>query len=106
MPDFIFAYHGGAKPESEEEGKAMMMRWMKWVEDMGDAMINPGTPVGMSKTVSASGVEDHGGPDPLMGFSVVRSDSMEAVLEHAKNCPHLEIGTIEVAEMIEMKPPE
>ena len=37
-----------------------------------------------------------------MGFSVVKADSMDAALEMAKSSPHLESGTIEVAEMKEM----
>jgi hypothetical protein len=38
----------------------------------------------------------------LIGFSIVKVDSMDAALEMAKVCPYLEIGTIEVAEMMEM----
>ncbi len=56
----------------------------------------------MSKTVSSSGVSDDGGSNPLLGFSIVKADSMDAALEMAKGCPHLEIGTIEVAEAKEM----
>jgi hypothetical protein len=33
----------------------------------------------------------------------VKADSMDAALEMAKGCPHLEHGTIEVAEVKEMK---
>ena len=102
MPEFMFAYHGGRKPETPEEGAEMMAQWKVWVEDLGDAMVNPGTPVGMSKTVSAAGVTDDGGPNPLTGFSVVAAESMDAVLEIAKTCPFLQMGTIEVAEMMEM----
>ncbi len=102
MPEFIFAYHGGRKPESPEEGAELMARWRAWIDGLGDAMVNPGTPVGMSKTVSAGGVADDGGPNPLSGFSVVKADDMDAVLEMAKTCPFLEMGTIEVAEMLEM----
>ena len=102
MPDFMFAYHGGKKPETPEQGAEMMAQWKAWVEDLGDAMVNPGTPLGMSKTVSADGVTDDGGANPLAGFSVVAADSMDAVLEIAKTCPFLEMGTIEVAEMMEM----
>ncbi len=102
MPNFIFAYHGGRKPDSPEEGQALMARWQAWIEGLGDAAVNPGTPVGLSKTVSADGVEDGGGPNPLSGFSVVAADSMDAALALAKDCPHLEIGTIEVAEMKSM----
>ncbi len=38
----------------------------------------------------------------MMGFSVVKADSMDAALEMAKGCPFLEMGTVEVAEMMEM----
>ncbi len=67
-----------------------------------DAVVNPGTPLGMSKNVSSSCVSDDGGSNPLLGFSIVKADSMDAALEMAKGCPHLEIGTIEVAEAKEM----
>ena len=79
-----------------------MARWKAWIAGLGDAVVNPGTPLGMSKTVSSDGVADDGGSNPLMGFSVVEADSMDAALEMAKSSPHLEIGTIEVAEMKQM----
>ncbi len=102
MPNYIIAYHGGKKPESPEEGAKHMAKWKAWVDGLGDAVVNPGTPLGMSKTVSSSGVSDDGGSNPLMGFSIVKADSMDAALEIAKRCPFLEMGTIEVAEVKEM----
>ncbi|WP_422367190.1 YciI family protein [Pelagibius sp.] len=102
MPQFIFAYHGGQKPDSPEEGAKMMARWQAWVDDLGDAMVNPGNPVGKSKTVSADGVADDGGSNPLAGFSVVEADSIDAAINMAKACPFIEMGSIEVAEMMEM----
>ncbi len=102
MPNFVFAYHGVKKPESPEEGAKLMAAWKAWLVGLGDAVVNPGTPLGMSKTVSSSGVSDDGGSNPLMGFSIVKADSMDAALEMAKGCPHLEIGTIEVAEAKDM----
>lgn len=103
MTDFIFAYHGGKRPASKEEGARHMADWHKWIEDLGDSMVNPGTPVGMSKTVSSAGVADDGGSNPLNGFSVVRADSMEDALKIAQSCPVLAVeGSIEVAEMMSM----
>ncbi len=102
MPSYIIAYHGGKKPESPEEGAKHMAKWKAWVGGLGDAVVNPGTPLGMSKFVSADGVSDGGGPNALTGFSVVKADSMDAALEMAKGCPFLDIGTLEVAEMKEM----
>ncbi len=102
MSNYVFAYHGGKMPESPEAGAEFMAKWKAWVGGLGDAVVNPGTPLGMSKTVSADGVTDDGGSNPLMGYSMVSADTMEAALEMAKSSPHLEIGTIEVAEVKQM----
>ena len=102
MPDYIIAYHGGRKPASPEEGAKLKAKWKAWVGGLGDAVVDPGTPLGKSRTVSSDGVSDDGGSNPLMGFSVVKADSMDAALEMAKACPHLEIGTLEVAEVMKM----
>ncbi len=103
MSNYILAYHGGKKPESPEEGAKHMAKWKAWIDGVGDAVVNPGTPLGMSKTVSSGGVSDDGRSNPLSGFSIVEADSMDAALEMAKACPFLEFGTIEVAEVKEMQ---
>ena len=98
---FLFAYHGGKIPESPEEGAKHLAKFEAWVGGLGDAVVNPGHPLGQSKTVSSSGVSDDGWSNPLVGFSIVKADSMDAALEMAKGYPHLEIGTVEVVEMLE-----
>lgn len=102
MANYIFVYHGGRPPKSPEEGAKFMARWRTWASDLGDAMIDPGSVVGKSKTVGATGVSDDGGSNPLSGFSIVTAGSMEAALEMARRCPHVEHGTIEVAEVRQM----
>jgi hypothetical protein len=102
MSNYVYAYHGGKMPESPEEGAKHMAKWEAWAGGLGDTMVNPGSPLGMSKTVSSGGVSDDGGSNPLSGFSIVKADSMDAALEMTKGCPHLEHGTIEVAEVMVM----
>jgi hypothetical protein len=103
MADYIFAYHGGKIPETPEEGAKVMEQWGAWMEKTGEAMVNPGNPAGMSKTVSSGGVTNDGGANPISGFSVVKANSIEAAIEIARTCPHLTYeGTIEVAELLEM----
>lgn len=102
MVDFIFAYHGGKKPETPEAGKEVMAKWEAWIARHNASMVNSGNPVGMSKTVSAKGVTDDGGANPLSGFSIVKADDIEAAIVIAKDCPHLDGGTIEIAPIIEM----
>ncbi len=104
MSNYILAYHGGKKPETPAEGAKNMAKWKAWVGGLGDAVVNPGTPLGKSRIVSSLGVSDDGGWNPLIGFSIVKADSMDAALAMARECPHLEIGgTLEVAEVMEMK---
>lgn len=99
MPKFVFAYHGTKRPV---EPAQYMARWRAWVKGLGSALVNPGLPLGPSKTVGSGGVTDGGGSNPLAGFSIVEADSMEAALALARGCPHLDIGTIEVAQAMDM----
>jgi len=105
MPQFIFAYHGGKAPETPEAQEKEMAAWMGWFQEMGDAVAIPGNPVGMSKTVSASGVADDGGANPLSGFTVVDVATIEEACAMAAGCPSVidGSGTVEVAEVIEIE---
>ncbi|MEX0351025.1 MAG: hypothetical protein AB3N15_16495 [Paracoccaceae bacterium] len=104
MPQFIFAYHGGTRPEDPSEVEKTMAAWGAWFEKMGPSLEIPGAPVGMSKTVSATGIADDGGANPISGYTVVKADSIEAATEMAKGCPMVVdgSGSVEVAEIIEM----
>lgn len=104
MPEFVFAYHGGKAPESPEEGQEVMAAWQAWFAGMGEAVVIPGAPVGMSKTVSAGGVADDGGANPISGYSVVKAADIGAATELAKGCPMVVTGngSVEVAEIMEM----
>ena len=104
MPKFVFAYHGGGRPETPEEGARVMAAWQAWMGGLGDALVDGGNPVGMSKTVSAGGVADDGGSNPLSGYTLVEAADMDAAVVMAQGCPILEggAGTVEVAEAMEM----
>ena len=69
---------------------------------IGDTIIDPGNPVGLSKTVSAAGVSDDGGPNPLSGYTIIQADSIDRAVELAKACPIIGDGSIEVAEIHEV----
>ena len=104
MPKFIFAYHGGGRPETPEEGAKEMAKWKAWMAKHADALSDPGAPVGMSKTVSSSGVADNGGANPLSGYTLVEAADVDAACEIAKGCPILAEGkgSVEVAPIMEM----
>lgn len=104
MAKFMLAYHGGGKPETPEEGEQEMAKWMGWLTGLGAATVDPGNPVGLSKTISADGIADNGGSNPLSGYSILEADSIEAACEMAKGCPILDggKGTVEIAPIVEM----
>jgi len=102
MSNFVFVYHATNMPQNPEDGAKEMEKWNAWVKDLGDAMINPGTPMGNSQMVSSTGVNEAGGPAPIMGFSIIKADNMDAALEIAKSCPFLVFGTVQVAQEMKM----
>ncbi len=103
MTNYVLTYYGEPKFKSPEEGGNYMAKWLAWTDGLGDALLNPSVPMGKSKTVSANSVSDDGRSIRLTGFSIVKADSMDAAIQVAKRCPHLEHGTIDVAEAMEMK---
>ncbi len=104
MAKYVFAYHGGGKPETEAEGKALMERWMNWFGSMGAAVIDEGNPVGQSYMVAKDNVADNGGANPISGYSLIEAESIEAAIEMAKGCPMVQDGTgnVEIAEAMVM----
>jgi hypothetical protein len=100
MPNFVFAYHGSRRPQNPAQH---MAKWKAWVAGLGGALVNPGVAVGKSMTVSADGASEGGGPNPLSGFSIVTAKDMNAAIALTRGCPHLDIGTIEVAEDMQMQ---
>jgi hypothetical protein len=70
---------------------------MKWMKDLGENIVNFGTPFKGATMVDAKGNTRAGG---LSGYSVVKAADMDAALTIAKACPHLEMGEVEVAELL------
>lgn len=102
MSDYVFTYYGEPKFESPEQGAKYMEKWGRWEGSLGKALVNPGVPLKRAKTVSSDGVSDNNSSNRVTGYYVVQAESMEAAIEMAKGCPHLEHGTIDVAEAMEM----
>ncbi len=104
MPEFIITYHGGRKPDTPEEGAEGMQKWKAWAAGLGEALTNPGTPVGVTTVLNEQGVSDQRPLNPLMGFSIIEASDMDTAVELVKDCPHLYYfdGVLEVPEMMEM----
>ena len=106
MARYFIAYVGGEQPSSPEEGKKHMARYMAWLSSLGDAAVSPANPLRHTTTVKPDGAVAEGGTTAMSGFTVIEAESMDAALDVARACPFLEVGgSLEVSELIEMKPP-
>lgn len=102
MAKFLFVYHGGSNPETDEEAAEVMQAWGNWLEGMGNAVVDPGNPVGLSSTVNCDqSVTDNGGSNPVSGYGIIEATDQDDAIKKAKGCPVLEAGgSVEVAEII------
>ena len=99
MAKYLFVYHGGRPPASQEEGVEAMAAWTGWFASLGAAVVDGGNPVGASSTVLSDGsVVANGGANPTTGYSVIEASDLDDALAKAKGCPILATGgSVEVA---------
>lgn len=104
MAKYLFVYHGGSNPGTEEEIAEVMNAWGQWFGSMGAAVIDGGNPVGLSSTVQSDGsVEGNGGSNPASGYSLIEAADLDDATAKAKACPVLAAGgSVELAEAIDM----
>src|SRR6266850_2148351 len=100
MPMYLVTYHGGGgMPASPEARQQMLAAFGAWVAGVGDAMADPGAPLGASRAVTSAGVGDAGeGPE---GYTVLRADSLDAAVRLVQSHPFVARGgTLRVSEAV------
>lgn len=104
MAKYLFVYHGGSAPETEEEVQEVLDAWGAWLGGMGSAVIDGGNPVGKSTTVLPDGsVASNGGSNPTSGYSLIEASNLNDAIEKARGCPiRMHGGSIELAEAFDM----
>ena len=90
MANYLLVFHGGGAPDTPEAQQEVMTAWTRWYDAMGDAVVDGGNPVAMSKTIASDGsVSDGGGANPASGYAVSR-----ACRCHRRSaCPDRRVGT-------------
>lgn len=104
MPKYLFTYHGGGMPESEEEQAKHMAAWGAWMGELGDAFVDQGAPVSMAKTVTPDGVQEENTAYSVGGYGLVEAADIDAASEMAKGCPVITLsgGSVQVSETFEI----
>jgi hypothetical protein len=71
MAKFIYLYRGAVPELTPEQGAARMAAFAAWMEKVGGALIDVGSPFGASASVRDDGVEGSAGE--LIGYSIVEA---------------------------------
>ena len=104
MTKYLFSYHGGGMPESEEEQAKHMAAWGEWMGSNAAAFVDMGAPCGAVETVTSAGSAAGGGANPVSGYGIVEAADMAAACSIAAGCPVITLGdgSVEVSETFEI----
>ena len=101
MPTFLVTYHGSGMPEGEEARQQAMADFGAWVGKTGEALADPGAPLGPAVTVSADGARPGDAEGRVGGYSVLRADDMDAAVALVRDHPFVQRGgSLQVTEAV------
>ena len=106
MAKFIYLYRGLATPMSgltPEQGAERMAAFTAWMEKVGPALVDGGSPFGPSVSVRDDGTEGTAGH--LIGYTIVEADDLAAAKAFTDGLPFLSNSDGEFAvEIFELLP--
>jgi hypothetical protein len=88
MPKFLVTYHGMGEPAPEQAQQAMAA-FMACASSVGDALVDPGAPLGPARTVSSGSVSDGPADGPAGGYSSWRPPTWIAPWRWSRPIPLL-----------------
>jgi hypothetical protein len=107
MAKFIYLYRGPATPTAEvtpEQGAARMAAFGAWMEKVGTALVDVGSPFGSSVSVRDDGTQGPAGD--LIGYTIVEADDLDGAKAFTDGLPFLSNsdGTcaVEIFELLPM----
>ena len=92
MTRFLVTYHGGGMPDSDEARQQAMEAFGRWVGQTGKALVDPGAPLGPSKTVMKGSVKDGPASGPLGGYSILEAADLDAAIRLVVDHPFVGRG--------------
>jgi hypothetical protein len=102
MATFLITYHGGGgMPESSEAREQMMAAFQAWATSVGNAMIDPGSPLGPRRTVTSNGVSDAPADPTLGGYTLLSANSLDDAVKAVMDHPFVgRGGTLQVSQAV------
>lgn len=106
MAQYMIVYKGDATDMSEmtqDEMQAVMAKWAEWMQGVGSALADLGTPFGPSSSIVDDG--SAGTAVSLTGYSIVEADNMDGARALVDSHPFLSEGKGDYAiDLYEMMP--
>jgi len=87
MAKFIYLYRGQTPDLTPEQGAERMAAFGAWIEKVGTALVDGGSPFGSSAAVRDDGSE--GAAGELIGYSVVEAADLDAAKALTEGLPFL-----------------
>lgn len=87
MAKFIYLYRGQTPDLTPEQGAERMAAFGAWIEKVGTALVDGGSPFGSSAAVRDDGSEEAAGE--LIGYSVVEAADLDAAKALTEGLPFL-----------------
>ena len=107
MAKFIYLYRGPATPISDstpEQDAERMAAFSAWMEKVGAALVDVGSPFGTSASVRDDGTEGTAGD--LIGYTIVEADDLAGAKAFTEGLPFLSNSdgkfAVEIFELLQM----
>jgi hypothetical protein len=91
MARFIVIYRGSEMPHDPEIMAQAKAAFERWVEGVGDAVVDPGAPLRMVAQVSKG---DAGDPVEISGYSIIEAETADAAVALLQGHPFVARGGI------------
>jgi hypothetical protein len=108
MSKFIYIYKGPATPMDQftpEQSAEQMAAWGAWMEKLGPALLDAGSPFAASTSVVDDGSVAEA--SDLNGYSIVEAESLDGAKALADGHPFLSEGSgkfrLEIYELVDMQ---
>jgi hypothetical protein len=104
MAKFIYLYRGSTPDLTPEQGSERMAAFGTWMEKLGAAVVDVGSPFGASASVRDDGTEAK--PGELSGYTIVEADDLAAAKALTHGLPFLSNSdgkcAVEIFELLPM----
>jgi len=97
---YLVTYHGGGMPSDAAAADQARQAFGQWASGLGPALVDPGAPLALSRTVTSSAVHEGQTEAPISGYSIVEAHDLDAAVDLVRGHPFVARGgSLQVSEV-------